>query len=238
MPLALVGAGLAVAGTSLSIAGQQEAKSAMAKTRAAENAQQQGLQQQANAITTNSIAKSTPQVANDQLTAGAAARTNLTQALQSAAVPIAQANAPTGGGSGRAGTAGTAWSNLVAGNQAKAGSYQDWETQQSIKNAQASQKLGILNNFSQGDASLMPIEMQVASQKGDKLSGWGSLISALGAVTGMAGAASAGMAGGSATGGATSAANNSAIASEFSTGASNNIGQATAWDSLTAQPFY
>jgi hypothetical protein len=180
MPLAALGAIATIGGTALSIAGNAKEQSAINAARNTETAQQSDIQRQANNITAGSIAASTPQVAQQQMQQGQANRMALTQDLQAAAAPGEQALPATGGGSARTQAAGNVWQNLVEGNQAKAGSYSDWENQQAIKNAQASQKLGILNNFSAGDASLLPVEEQVASQKGDALSGWGSIMSGLG----------------------------------------------------------
>ena len=211
MPLALlaVGTGMSLAGTGMQIAGNSESQSAMNKARANSVAQQAALQKQSNDIAQKSIAGSAPQIAQQQVDQGAAARTNLAKTLQQAAAPIATAAPATGSaGAGKAGAAGNAWTNLVTGNQAKAGGYQDWQNQQAIKNADAGQKIGILNNFSQGDAALLPIEMQVASQKGDKLSGWGSLVSALGSVAMTGGAMGAGAGAGGVSAGQTSAMSN------------------------------
>ena len=180
MPLAAFGAIATIGGTALSLAGNAKEQSAINSARAQETAQQAAIQNQANNITQGSIAASTPQVAQQQMATGQANRMSLTQDLREATAPGEQALPATGTGSARSSAAGNVWQNLVSGNQAKAGSYSDWENQQAIKNAQASQKLGILNNFSAGDASLLPVEMQVASQKGDALSGWGSIVSGLG----------------------------------------------------------
>ena len=204
MPLALLvgGSVASLAGTGLQIAGNEKAKSAMNATRKNAVDQQGALQRQSSQIANDSIAASGPQSAATQTAQGAATRMALTDALRQGNTPIAAANpVGTSASTGATGAAGNAWTNLVAGNQAKAGSYADWENQQAIKNAEAGQKIGVLNNFSQGDAALLPVEMQVASQKGDKLSGWGSLVQGLGSAAmlggaiGMAAAPAAGSAG-------------------------------------------
>ena len=198
MPLALIGMAAMTAGTAMQIAGNAKSQSAMNSVRAQESAKQADLQRQSSALFQKSLAGSTPQVAADQMAAGAANRSNIWQGLQSASTPVASAlpATPTTGtatakASKRTGSATSAWNNLTQGAAAREGSYSDWQTKQAIKNADTAQNLGVINNFSQGDAALMPIEMKVASEQGDKLSGWGSIMQSIGMLTGMAGATGA-----------------------------------------------
>jgi hypothetical protein len=196
VPLALVGLGLGVLGTGMDIAGNAQSQRAMNNARANETNQQAGLQKQANAVVQGSIDQSTPQVAQSEMDAGQAARNNAWSNLQSATTPVASALSPTAGSptdaaNKRGSAAANTWNELNANAAAKEGSYGDWENQQNIKNANAAQQLGVINSFSQGDASLLPVEMQVASQAGGKLSGWGNILSSIGALAGVAGATGA-----------------------------------------------
>ena len=214
MPLAAalpyIALGASAAGTGLSIAGNEASQSAMNAARANEVNQQAALQKQSNAIFQNSLAQSTPQTAQQQMQQGQAARTNAWQGLQDATTPVASAlptttsgsttgssttgggtstgaaGTPTSGASARAASAGNSWNTLLANAAAREGSYGDWQNQQAIKNANAAQQLGVVNNFSQGDAALLPTELQVASQAGDSLSGWGNIVSSLGSLAGYA----------------------------------------------------
>jgi hypothetical protein len=183
-----------VVGTGLQMAGNAQAQSAMNKARADEVAQQAALQNQSNAVFQKSLAGSTPATAAQQMGQGQAARTTAWQTLNNATQPVASAlpattDTATSGAQKRASSAANTWNELNANAAAKEGSYGDWENQQNIKNENAAQQLGVYNNFSAGDAALLPTELQVASTKGDALSGWGSIVSMLGRV---AGAASAG----------------------------------------------
>lgn len=196
MPLAgalpLIGLGATVIGTGLQMAGNAKAQAAMNAARASEVAQQQKLQQQSNSIFAKSLAGSTPATAAQQMQQGQAARTTAWQDLNKSTQPIASAlpavtDTATGGASRRASGAANTWNTLNANAQAKMGSYGDWQNQQAIKNADVAQRLGVINNFSAGDAALLPTELQVASQSGDQLSGWGSVVSMLGGLAGMAG---------------------------------------------------
>lgn len=188
-----------VAGTALSIAGNVKSQNAMNAARASETNQQAQLQKQSNAIFRNSLAQSTPNTAQQQMQAGQAARTNAWQNLQDATTPTASAlpatsgtatsgagTSSTGAAGQRATSAGNTWNALNAKSAATEGSYGDWQNQQAIKNANAAQQLGVQNNFSQGDAALLPTELEVASHKGDALSGWGSIVSSLGSLAGYA----------------------------------------------------
>lgn len=195
MPLAIAALGLGAAGTGLQVAGNMKAQSAMNNVRTQEAQRQAELQKQNSAIYSKSLAASTPQVAAQQMQAGQNARESAWNQLQKSTVPVASALPATGGATGKAsartGAAANVWNNLTANANAKQGSYDDWNTQQAIKNANAAQNESIINNFSEGDARLMPTELAVAGQAGDKLSGWGSIVSTLGSLAGLAGATGA-----------------------------------------------
>lgn len=189
MPLALA-IGATVAGSALSIAGQQKAKSAMKSVRSEYAQQQSDLQRRAIPIYEKNRLASSPESVNAQLAKGAAERGALVDALQQSSQPIASALPATDdANSRRTATAGNAWRNLVTGAGNELGSYGDWNTNQNIGNIDTNSKLGVINNEAQANARLLPTELGVASEKGDKLSSWGSLISSLGTIAGMANAA-------------------------------------------------
>lgn len=228
MPLALAGLALGAVGTGLSIAGNAKSQAAMNKARANEVAQQADLQKKNNALVSKNIASSTAKSAQQDMNAGAASRNNIWSSLQSATTPAASALPATGSGTptSRANARTTAsantWNQLNQDAAAREGSYSDWQTQQAIRNASTAQELGINNSFSQEDASLLPLEMQVAGQAGDKLSGWGSIVGALGSLAGIAGAT--GALGGSAAAG-TAAAQAASVRNEYNgTGAAGMTG--------------
>jgi hypothetical protein len=213
MPLAAVSAIAAVVGTGLQMAGNAEAQSAQNDARAKAVAQQAELQKKAQAVAQQSIAKSTPQVAADQMAKGTAARQTAWQNLNTATQPIASAlpattDAATSGANKRATSSANAWNTLNAQAAAKEGGYGDWENQQAIKNNDVNQQLGTINNFSAGDAALLPTELQVASHAGDSLSTWGSVVGMLGSLAGAAGS----MGGGSGSLGAPSSSQLNALA--------------------------
>jgi len=209
-----IGGGLALTSTAMDIAGNAKEQSAINAARNSEAQAQTALQRQSSAIANTSIQGSTKPVADQQIATGAAQRNALFQSLQKASVPVASANPVTGAGSARTSAGGTAWENLVGGNQSAAGGYGDWENQQRIKDADANQKLGIVNSFSQGTASLLPIQLQVAGQAGDKLSGWGNIVGALGKGVSAYGVGSA-MIGASTAGGAATAGQSAQALSEY-----------------------
>ena len=217
MPLAIAGLALGAVGTGMEIAGNAQSQAAMNRARSNETAQQQALQQKANAVVQKSIAGSTPQTAQQQMQAGQNARTGIWANLQNATTPVASAlpattdTATTAAGK-RATTAADSWNSLNANAQAKEGSYGDWQNQQNIQNADAAQQLGVINNFSQGDANLLPLEMNVASQAGGKLSGWGNIVSSIGNLAGIASATGA-------FGAASKALPSAAALNDFSAGA-------------------
>lgn len=203
-------------GTTMQILGNREDQSAISAARAKELAQQKALQAQANTVFQNSADNNSATTSNATLATGAATRGSLGSALQSltnqGATPL-PATSPTSytvtGTNGnpmsdattRAGAAGNAWGGVVNSARNKLGSYGDLETAQSINNANASNQLGVVSNKARGDANLLPLEVEVASHKGDALSGWGQIVSALGSVASMGAAAGIGAGSGAAVGG-------------------------------------
>lgn len=181
-----------LAGTGLSIASQQKAKSAMSKVRSDYAQQQSDLQRRATPIYEKNRLASSPESVNAQLAKGAAERGALVDALQQSSQPIASALPATDdANSRRTATAGNAWRNLVTGAGNELGSYGDWNTNQNVGNIDTNSKLGVINNEAQANARLFPTELGVASEKGDKLSGWGQLVSSLGTIAGMSAAVKA-----------------------------------------------
>jgi hypothetical protein len=195
--LALVPLALAVAGTAVSVAGQQKAARATAAARSKSVQQQKTLQRQADQVFNKSLDDSTPANANAEMAAGKQARMSVWNDLKSATTPIASAlpatqtttSNPTGAATARSAGGANALNNLNANAKATEGSYQDWNTAQAIKNADASRKLATINNFAGANASLLPTELGVATEAGDQLSGWGSIVSALGTISSAAGGA-------------------------------------------------
>ncbi len=145
----------------------------------------------------DSLSKSTPANASAEMAKGKQERMSVWNDLKSATTPIASAlpatqtttNNPTGAARAQSSGGAAAWNNLNANAKATEGSYQDWNTAQAIKNADASRNLATINNFAGANASLLPTELGVATEAGDQLSGWGSIVTALGNISGAAGGA-------------------------------------------------
>ena len=186
--LGVAGGGIDTIGAGMQMIANSEDQRAINRARQNANQQQGLLQGQANQITQGNITSATRANANKQIQAGAATRNATTDALRTATSPINSALPSSGAGSARTAAASSAWGNLVGNNAAQAGGYGDWEQNQSIKNAQASQKPGILGNFAQGNASLLPVKVAVAGQAGNELSGWGNIVSMIGNTVGGAAA--------------------------------------------------
>lgn len=197
MPLAIAGLALGAGGAALNIIGNNKSQNAINQTRQNANLQQAQLQSQANQVVQKSIKNSTPQTVQSQINKGAADRVSAWQQLNQATTPIASAlpatgtDTVTGRAAGRAATAGNAWNTLTADAAAKEGGYGDYKTQQEINNQNANSQLGVINNFSKSDASLLPLETEVASNAGSKLTSWGSILGSLGQLAGVAGATGA-----------------------------------------------
>jgi len=205
---ALMIAGLAasVAGTGMGIAGNAEAQSAMNAARSSEVQKEKEFQQQGNQVFNKSLSTSGADAAKNTAAAGAAQRQNAFTALSQVAQPIAGAplpsdqnpnpivngNDPTEQANSLAKTRGNAFTTLTSNAQSQEGGLQDWQARQSVNDAEANRQLSVIGDKARGSAALLPLEMQVAGTKGDALSGWGQLFSALGSVAGTAGAVGAG----------------------------------------------
>lgn len=189
MPLALGLIGLAggVASAGLGIAGNAASQAAMDKTRQQEAAQQRMLSNKARGLAQKNILASSPDNARNTLDKGAQERSNLFKALQNASEPIATALPATGRASTTAKARNGSWADLVTGAADRIGSQGDLANKWSINNADTNTGLGVLNNFSRQDASILPLEMEVAGQAGSNLSTWGGIVGALGSAAGSIG---------------------------------------------------
>jgi len=240
-PLLIAGLAASLGGTGMQIAGNAKAQSALNATRAQEVQQQAGFQKTAQHTVNDSLAQSTMPVAKQQMASGTADRLTAFQALQAAGAPLTDQSGqptttnkviggtPTEQAAARAGTAGTAWSNLAANAQATEGGYGDWQTAQNVKNAKATGNLSAIGTQASDAASIYPIEQNVALQKGDQLSGWGQFLQTLGSLS---------MMGASIAAPAAPAAMTAAQGSSFMAGAgpvSAGYAAANPWSTIAAQ---
>jgi len=255
MPLLAVGLAAVAGGTAMQIAGNKESQSAISGARAKEMAQQRQLQAQAGTVFDTSQTANSEPTANSTLFSGVNARAAIANALKTAtagttssALPVNQPDyqvtdgRPMATAGARANTAGNAWSNVVGGAANRLGSYNDLATKQGIANQQTDAQLGVISNKARGDANLLPLEIEVASHKGDSLRGWGQIVSALGSVASMG--AAAGLGSGAAAG-TVSGAQLDALASGYgpvTAGSAAALAPSTAgaWGTsqLAAQPFW
>lgn len=211
MPLLAVGLGAAALGTGLTIAGNAQDQSAINAARNTEAGQEAALQKQGNTVFQNSVTANSEPTAVATLAKGQAQRASIAQALQTATTgantqlptnqqPTYQVSNPDGTtatntAATRTATAGNAWSNVVNTAANKLGSYGDLATAQGVANQQANNQLGVIGTQAKQDASILPVEIQAASHKGDALTGWGSIVSALGSVASLGAASGLGGAG-------------------------------------------
>lgn len=195
IPILAGGLILAAAGTALSLKGNADAQSAINDARAKENVAQQGYQRRATGLFNQNLPNNSAATAQAQIAEGQAQRQNAFSQLKN----VAQANttpnisAPEQAAAARAATAGNAYTNNATVAQAKLGGYGDWGTALGVANADTNSRISVVNNEARANAAQLPLNIEVASHKGDALSGWGRVISAIGTtVGGAAGAASEG----------------------------------------------
>ena len=193
MPLAIAGLALSAIGTGMSMAANEQSKSAISAARARAVAKQEEINKKAQAATQKNINANTLDQANADMATGAGTRKTAWDELQLASQPIASAlpatgaTDPTSKAQKRSTSSGNTWNDLNATAAAREGGYSDWQTTQAGRNADTGRQLSVLNNFAQGNARLLPTELEVASHAGDALSGWGHIVSTIGSISSMAG---------------------------------------------------
>lgn len=183
-----IGAGLAAAGAGASYAGAQQSKQAMERTMAAEIARQRRYQQESGEIVNKRIAESGSDTAQLEMRSGALKRQAAFEQAQQQPLHgpdqfAVDAERPTTVDVGN--RLRTQSENIQ---QAALGGYTEWELQQLIKQMRASQKAGLIGSIARDSSSVLPIELQAASRKGDTLQGLGQLLGVAGSLTGLAGA--------------------------------------------------
>ena len=192
----LGGLALGGLGAGLEMAGSAADQRAISEVERQTQAQLQKDQERASGVFQQNLAKQGAAPAQADIASGAAQRNALAKLLQQAAQPATtsspvDASTPTGAAAAREATTGNAWSDTLNRAQSQQGGYGDWATALDVGNKDTAGQLGVINNLSRGTARLLPLEVQVASHKGDALSSWGSLISALGSAAAMGGATGA-----------------------------------------------
>lgn len=181
----IAGLAAAAAGTGLSLYGNAQTQNKMNNDVAAEVSQQNALSKRAQPIVASNIDASSAPKAKADISSNAAktlAQYNTVEALPSSTGP---ASTPVSTLTENRVKGATDQSNQAA---AKLMGYGGWQNDQSLRNQQAGNQLGLINTEARSDASLLPLRLQQDQSYG---SGWntaGSLLSALGSLAGVAGA--------------------------------------------------
>lgn len=205
--LALVSLVATGAGTAMQAAGAAKSRKAMEAVANAERQRQRTYQQEADSLFAESLSKQGAEQQTKGISDAEAARNAATQGAQQAAPVV---SIPTQGAtptivsdetSARVGVGNTQAAQDAAARSAMA-SFGDLQLGNALMNTRYGQKQGQIGRNMQGSASVLGIESEAASHKGDSLKGWGTGLNALGSVAGMG----AGMGWGSAAAPATTAA--------------------------------
>ena len=191
--LEIAGVVAALAGTGMQVEGSQESKSAENDVVSQQLAQQAAYQKQGQGVFEQSLAQSTPQVAQKQMQQGTQNALGEYNKLQAVPMTASSAALPssTTPGAQRANTASQA---LISNSQQAAAplqGYNEYALQQRLKDLSANSQLGQISDFSRASASTMPAQMQDAQSEGQGLSGLGSLLGTVGGLMGLYGAISA-----------------------------------------------
>lgn len=195
----LVSLAATAASAGMSYAGQSEQAAAEARARDTALAQQAQFQKQASGVFDKSLAQSGSTPAKGQIAAATNARAQSYQDIGPTKLgdPLPQrgdgnnivvsGNTPMATAQSQSDAANNFWNQLVGGAQAKLGGYSDWNLDQNLKNADAQQQIGVIDNEAHGAASIVPDEMAAAAEKGQGLVQLGGLVGALGKTAGTVG---------------------------------------------------
>jgi hypothetical protein len=195
--LLLAGLGAGAAGTFMQYKGQQRAAKATANVW--NQFRQRNQQREADAanVWSQNLKKSGADTANSEMAQGEQKRLAGYNRMDAVGAPAAMPRATTGNRviatpttASRASVknAGSAWSKLLGGAQAKLGGVQQWQMNQQVRDNTTERELNRITRESRGDMNnVVPAQLNDASRKGDALMGWGSLVSSLGKLAGTAG---------------------------------------------------
>lgn len=180
---------LALAGTGFQIAGAKKSQKAADSAYSAEMQRQKVLRDQSQAVLGTSQGQMTPESVMSKTKAGAERHKAGYDAAEGVPLAASAATAPlqrsattvnTNREQARQESSDTRRAGLMG--------YSEWELQRAIENLLNNQQLGLTQNFAQGSNSVLPLELQAAQRAGEGLTGFGSLLSTAGMMTGLAGA--------------------------------------------------
>lgn len=172
----------AVASAGLGYAGQEQSKSAMNDATRAEIERQRQFQDETRKKFSASLAESTKPVAEQQIQQGTNERLQGYQQLQQ--IPL-ETGVPIQGQSNVRNVVDAGNIGVLNRSRAKLGGNDLWLLDQSVKNLRADQALAQINQNAQISQSLLPGELERASQKGAGLQTAGQLVGLLGNLYGM-----------------------------------------------------
>ena len=187
---------LTAAGSAAQAAGARRAAKAMEGARIAESLRQKGFQDQATQVSDQSLSKSGRASTDADMKAAEAGRAadaaaataevrkpieatgeNLAGDQTANRVMASEGEAQAARNLGFAGQQGAAKANLL--------SFNDVTFNNAINNMRAGQQLNTISNFMRGSAGVLPVELEAASRRGDKLKTLGTVLSTAGSVVGM-----------------------------------------------------
>ena len=187
--------------------GQQRAANATANVWNQFRQRNQQRENEAANVWSQNLRKSGADTANAEMAQGEQKRLAGYNRMDAASVPSAVPRATTGNRviatptkASRASVknAGSAWSKLLGGAQAKLGGVQQWQMNQQVRDNNTERSLNQITREARGDMNnVVPAQLNDASRKGDAMMGWGSLVSSLGKLAGTG----AGLGGGGAASG-------------------------------------
>lgn len=197
-PLALLGLALGVGGAAMQYRGAKRAADASQNVWNSFRDRNRLREQEAANVWNQSLAKSGADTASEDMRAGEQKRLGNYDRMASirSASPLPTTSTgnrmiatPTSGSRAAVKNAGSAWSKLLGGAQAKVGSLQDWQVKQNERTGGTERELNRISRNARGDLNnVVPAELNAAARKGDSLKGWGSLVQSVGALAGTASA--------------------------------------------------
>lgn len=174
--------GLGLGGAGVDMYANNQVRNKMNSDTSAELARQKQYQNQASNVFDQSLNKSTPQAANQQIGQGQQQLAGLINQVQG--VPLSASMPSFGDTNSQTQQAKQGMSNKAA---STLGGYGNFGLQQNIKDLQANSQLGLISGQARQSANVLPYELQQAQNSEQGLQSIGSLMSMAGMLAGLGG---------------------------------------------------
>ena len=178
----IAGAALALGGAGTEMYANNQVRNKMNNLTGQELTRQKQYQNQASDVFNQSLSKSTPQAANQQIGQGQQQLAQLINQVQG--VPLSASMPSFGDVNSSSQQAKQGMSNTAASNL---GGYSNYSLQQRLKDIAAQSQLGVISGNARQSSNVLPYELQQAQNSEQGLQSAGSIMSDVGMLAGLGG---------------------------------------------------